>query len=434
MNTEDREDKRKGFRGWLIMLGIVALLIGLIVSWVMVRRNSVERQLEALRAQGHPTSFAELAELHPLPDGAENAADTYVEAFGMFHPPTDNAHTLFVGEADWPANGEPLPEAVASATEQFLIDNRACLELLRQAGTVEHCRYDWDYGQSMPHLTSIKYCAQLLGSAVVLQACEGDTAAVLAYLTDGLHLARSLRNEPGLICYIVRVACTAWSFIALERAFSVTSFSDDQLVEMDRMLAETAATLDLRQALVSHRCFMIEDVENRSLLGGGKTRAWSIQGLVKFDQADILDYMAGCIEACELPAAEQMARFREISDEVDDLSFLHRVVKMLAPAPRRVAELDVRCKAAIDLVCTALAIERRRLATGTIPDDLASLVPDYLARVPIDPYDGCPIRFRRTDPGYRLYNVFEDGQDNGGLRKEQVKRGDPYDWPFVVTR
>ena len=391
-------------------------------------------RLKALRAQGYPTSFAELAEQNQLPAGTKNAADTYIQACAAFVPPKDALNTLFAGDANLPPRGEPLPEAVAQATEQFLTDNQTCLKLLREAGAIKHCRYDWDYAQNMPHLTSIKQCTQLLGCAIVVRGYEGDMSAVLDYFADGRRLADSLENEPGLICHLVRVACTALNGVALERTLSVASFTDDQLVELDRLLAETVATLDLRRTLIGERCFMIEYTRDPSLLGQGRARLWTIPGLAKFDLADVLDYMADCIEACELPRTERPARLRQINDALDDLSFLHVGVKALAPALGRVGALDVRCQGGMDLARTALAIERCRLATGSIPPDLESLVPDYLDHVPIDPYDGRPIRYQPTASGYRLYNIAEDGQDHGGLGKDEVPRGDPYDWPFIVAR
>lgn len=83
---------------------------------------------------------------------------------------------------------------------------------------------------------------------------------------------------------------------------------------------------------------------------------------------------------------------------------------------------------------TALAIDRYRLATGQLPEDLGSLVPDYLDQVPMDLFDGQPVRYRRAEPGYRVYSVGEDKQDNEGKDRSDVDRGDPYDWPFIVVR
>jgi hypothetical protein len=433
--NDDREGKREGLRAWHVALGVVGLLVVLIVLLVMAQKGSVERQLAALRAQGHPTSFAELAEQHQLPEGTVNAADVYMKAFDAFLKPADAANTPYIGQAKLPPRGKLLPEAVAQATAQCVADNQECLALLRQARTIEECRYDWDYGKSMPYLASMRHCAQLLASTIVLRGYEGDDAAVVACLRDELRLAQSLRHEPALISHLVRVACTALSLRALERTLSVTSFTDEQLVEMSQMLTEVDATLDLSQVLITERCFMIEYIRNPSLLSGtaGNTVP-RIPGLGGIGLADILDYMTDCIEASRLPPAQRPARFRQIGDELADLSLLHVVVKTLAPALGRVAELDLRCRMDLVLARTVLAIERYRLATGTVPEDLNALVPAYLDQVPIDLQDGRPLRYQRADTGYRVYSVFEDGQDHGGKSREEVNRGDPHDWPFIVVK
>lgn len=200
------------------------------------------------------------------------------------------------------------------------------------------------------------------------------------------------------------------------------------------MLAETAATQDLTHAMITERCFMIEYLRDPSKLGQGHTGAMRIPGLGGLGMADILDYMADCIAAAELPPPQRATRFRQIDKELDDLSFLHAVVKTMAPALGRVAELDLRCQAQLDLARTALAIERYRLVIEGIPEQLEELVPRYLDAVPLDPFDGQPVRYRRTDAGYRLYSIMEDGQDNGGRTRDEVNKGDPYDLCFIVAR
>jgi hypothetical protein len=110
------------------------------------------------------------------------------------------------------------------------------------------------------------------------------------------------------------------------------------------------------------------------------------------------------------------------------------LAKIIVPEMARVAELDVRIRAHLNLAQVALAIERHRLATGNVPVELAVLVPQYLEAVPIDPFDGKPIRCRRTEPGYVLYSIMEDGQDNGGRTREEAGEDEPYDLCFIVVR
>ncbi len=269
-----------------------------------------------------------------------------------------------------------------------------------------------------------------------MHAERGDTAAALAYIEDGLRLADSLRNEPGLINYLVRSVCRYQSLEGLERVLSATDLTDEQLRDLEETLARIATEADYTEVLVTERALMIEWCKDPSQLAelGGAGRLLKTPGIRTVGLHDCLDYMADCIEAAKLPAGQRLARFGEIEKGLEEKSFLHVLIGLLAPAMTHVTQLDLRRQAHLDLVRTALAIERYRLATGEVPEALAQLVPDYLDVVPIDPFDGEPIRYRRTEPGYVLYSIMEDGQDNGGRSRDDVKSDEPHDWPFVVTR
>jgi hypothetical protein len=65
---------------------------------------------------------------------------------------------------------------------------------------------------------------------------------------------------------------------------------------------------------------------------------------------------------------------------------------------------------------------------------LEELVPKFLNKVPIDPFDDQPIRYQRPEPGYLRYSVDVDGHDNGGRQRNEVKSGQPYDGCFIVMR
>jgi hypothetical protein len=431
-----RRNRRVRLRAWHWVALVVVLLVGLVAVLVLVHRNQLDRRLAALRVAGYPTSFAELAEYNRLPEGAPNAAGIYERAFAAFVPPVDGVNTPRLGRAALPERGAPLPEAMSKAIAECLAANRECLSLLHEAAGIKDCRYDWDYAGALPELADFRKCAQLLQLATLAQAEQGHTDAALGYVKDGLRLSDSLRREPTLITYLVRIASSAVALSSLERALNVTPFTDGQLQDLSGTLGERAGQFDLAEALITERCLAIEyarDPSRTTVSGLGRT-VLSLPGVRSTGLVDILDHMGSCVEAARLPLTERVARFRKIGAELNQLSFLHVTVKVLAPSLVRVAELDLRFHAHLDLARTALATERYRLATGTIPDRLEQLVPQYLEQVPIDPFDGRPLRYRRTSPGYVLYSIMEDGQDNGGRERDDVKKGEPYDWCFIVTR
>ncbi len=432
----ETQGNRFTLKGWHVALAILLVLVGLLGLYFVVRQNNVERRLKALRAAGYPTNFAELAEHTRLPVGVENAAEVYTRAFAAYVPPVDEANTPGLGTAMWPERGTPLPEPMVKALGQLLAANQRCLALLHEAGSIEHCRYNWDYRQLLTDAQYKRYCARLLEVATLYHANRGDADAALACIEDGLRFGDSLQREPALIGLLLRIACANVALAGLERSLSLTAFTDPQLKELDAALTRTGGTLDFTEAMIAERGFLVETWRNPALLGsfGQKVPFQLLPGVRGVWLTDILDSMEARIEASKLPSVERLKRFRGMDDEIQQLSFLHVMAKMVTPALTDMAELDLWLHAHLELARTALAIERYRLATGKAPEKLEELVPRYLAQVPIDPFDGRPIRYRPTQPGYLLYGVGMDGQDNGGRERSEKDREGPCDQCFIVTR
>lgn len=61
----------------------------------------------------------------------------------------------------------------------------------------------------------------------------------------------------------------------------------------------------------------------------------------------------------------------------------------------------------------SLAVAIHAAEAGTAPASLEVLVPSYLSRVPIDPWDGKPLRYSAGPPA-RVWSVGPDGKDHGG--------------------
>ncbi len=68
----------------------------------------------------------------------------------------------------------------------------------------------------------------------------------------------------------------------------------------------------------------------------------------------------------------------------------------------------------IDATLTAIALERYRRGTGSWPTVLADLTPERLGRVPLDRFDGRPLRYRLVDGRPLLYSVGVDRDDDDG--------------------
>ncbi|MBT7163318.1 MAG: hypothetical protein HN904_11100 [Victivallales bacterium] len=79
-----------------------------------------------------------------------------------------------------------------------------------------------------------------------------------------------------------------------------------------------------------------------------------------------------------------------------------------------------------------LGIKAYEKEHGSLPETLAKLVPDYLPRIPKDPFDGKPFRYLRSHvPGLRpkvwaIYSIGEDFTDDGGKAHSVGKARDDH--------
>src|SRR5206468_3978266 len=85
--------------------------------------------------------------------------------------------------------------------------------------------------------------------------------------------------------------------------------------------------------------------------------------------------------------------------------------------------LAVYNEAWLRAAAVALAVERFRQRQGRWPADLNELLPALLPRVPNDPFDGNPIRYRQLSDGVVIYSIGSDGLDNGGVSEGTTSRG-----------
>jgi hypothetical protein len=106
---------------------------------------------------------------------------------------------------------------------------------------------------------------------------------------------------------------------------------------------------------------------------------------------------------------DEAEKLREIA--VD--SFL---LGTLADSHVRLGHLAWRTKTGRRALVGILAILRYRKVEGLYPDDLETLLTaGYLREIPIDPYSGRPMGYRKTTDGFILYSWGENRKDDGGV-------------------
>jgi ABC-type transport system involved in multi-copper enzyme maturation permease subunit len=106
---------------------------------------------------------------------------------------------------------------------------------------------------------------------------------------------------------------------------------------------------------------------------------------------------------------------------------LSRLILLGMPGGPR-ADAFVTRLASLNSASVMLAAERFRRDKGFWPAALPELVPQYLAAIPPDPYNGKPLRYRRIKDGVVIYSVGPNMTDDGGdIRSKTLMAPRPLD-------
>lgn len=420
-----------------------------LLYWISSR--SSDDVLVRLRAQGYPTTPAELDRWYVGVPTDQNLSGPILRAAGAFRYRADKTESVPFVKA---LASDPEPSIPASPQDlarwrDIINANAETWTALDEARPRTASRYPVNLSQGfntlLNHLGPIKGLAQGCALRALVLAEEQKPAESIEALRDVFRVRRSVISEPVLISALVGFALDGIGSRAVRDCLERTRFTDAQLALLSEDLRSIASTN------CSERAFVGELANGRSAYIGGGAALVSLggpgaggpppaagligigllraSGILAADEAFYLKKLSAFIDATRQPfpqalnaaetnEAELMADLAKPSGKLKIFS------RMMLPALSKAIAKGAFDQAQLRLTMTALAIERFRLAHGrTPPETLAVLVPEFLPDVPTDPFDGKPIRYRRTESGYILYSTGMDRRDDGGTHTVPDQKG-----------
>ena len=419
---------------------LLVLCLAVPVLWVLNLERGLEAEYAAIREKGLPVTLGELDAWYDAPPAAENAADVFAQAFEQQVLPDDKESGLLplVGGAGLPAPSAAFDDAMKQAIAEHVALNAACLDLLHKAAGMPRCRYPADLSQwplpPQEHWARAPSATRLLTLQAIHLTEAGDADGAAGALAAALAISRSLGQEPLVISQIVGAACWDTTCYGIEWTLKRGGQTEASLARLSDALVAQEENAQFWRGYVGERCSVIHGMEHVQAVEASDAFEWSdlfdMAGLWRRDMLRFLRDMDALIEAAQQPPWQAYAGVREECAALGAQS--PTIFRVMLPSFARAMTAHTRGVAQRCMAQVAVAAERYRLATGGLPDALEELVPEYLPSVPIDPFDGNPIRYRKTETGYVVYSIALDEVDGGGAETEDD--GEFGDLAFAVAR
>jgi hypothetical protein len=430
-----------------LLLGIVALVVILIVVGAIQQfqegstsASRLKKFKENLDKSDPNWRLEELEGAREQPPEDDNSSRVIVTATRLL--PKEWAKALEEYQQSLPDHGLP-PIAQLDGQQQALL-NKALQQAAPALGEARKLvgmprgRHELIFktnpiGTLLPDAQKAREVAALLQLDGRLRAQNGDIAGALVSCRACLNAGRSFGDEPFLISQLVRIACVTMACGEIQRVLAQGESTDADLAEVQKALAledrhpTLAVGLRGERAVVDDLLTKMEDgrIPLKEMFSPGlpdmpegmSWRVWLLgfsKSDIRRDHARLLDIQTGMVEAARLPAHEQLAEQRKIDAEIRSLPRDAILARLLMPGIAKVAEACRRKQAQVRALLVLVAVERYRMKNKTWPDKLDQLKPGLLAEVPLDPYDGKPMRYGKLADGVVVYSIGQNEKDDGG--------------------
>jgi len=337
----------------------------------------------------------------------------------------------------------------------------------------------------LPHLASLRTAAMLVSTDSLIAVEEGHGSRFVDDVEAMLRIADHAEEGKFLISQLVGSAIRT---LAVQRVIMAIEWRPEALADADldalarslESIPATAFEADLSTEALGLRDFIqhtysddgegdgyfnashggpylvassvLGDGEGISVLGDGEgiygatanALASPLSAFAFASRKETLDLIDTLFRQCE----EESRRPIYLQDhayaaEFEQLHYASALTKikwtiprLLVPVVPKVARSRQLGRAQRDAALVVIAMERhRRSHSGAWPAALTDLAPETIAELPVDPYDGAPLRYRVLEGTPIIWSVGRNKIDDGGASgpsKAFVDYPDDADWVWFA--
>ena len=463
----------------LIALGIFIVLMtaSLTVTMRVQPEREVDAYKKLLRDKGEKLELSEVVPHISSEDNSADAVENAFRMFPSSDDQVPNAMEMVApGKAlaawqqpdvrGWDfTNSWPEFSAIVSANQPAMEQLRPVLD--RRALFFPFPSDNKGFSKLFPDFISMKRSVRQFEMATVLELHNGNSGVAATNILISLAMVRKNAVEGFAISHLVRLATVSIAIAPTWELLQATNVTDAQLAVVQSGWQQLDLLKDAENAFVVERAWNVEDVQKSrashqrfketiapiiSMSGSGSSSGsgWSdvFDDFTKgprlaigealwrsswsySDELRTLKTSQIIIETLRMMKTNQSQFYKAdldvMSTRLSSLGLtnssnaLYQFLRIPDWAEIFGAKLDnvprnmLRTETARRIAITAIALKRFHLKHGTWPQTLNELAPEFISSVPIDPFDGKPLKYRPNPDGtFTLYSVGEDGIDDGG--------------------
>ena len=271
------------------------------------------------------------------------------------------------------------------------------------------------------------HATQLLGFSALFMAEDGDVSSAIERIISGLRFTPMVAREGYLMPYLIAVADTRMLTYFLGEICHGRKVGDDILVGLIDGLDPGPWRERLANAIKGERVLFVE-IGSLATRGARKeieplfgetsylndVLTWLVRPWVKIDVRKTLPRYSELEAQARLPYFKGRDFFRDLIQRSQNSPWYSFVSKFILVNFESTFLKEAQLEATLLASRTGLACRLHKSRTGQYPDSLEALVPAILEEIPVDPFTGKPLVYRREGEGFIVYSLGSNQKDDGG--------------------
>jgi hypothetical protein len=393
----------------LAILALAFLLVHTAASWILGR--SLASTVD--RVQEHHGSMS-LSTLYP-PDvlGKNNRARVVRAATELVSVDMNDRRILsdYLSLTD----GDATPENTA-AVDAILERHRLAFDLL--AAAAERTQSNWEIpyregvSAKLPNLLAVMNLSRLNVARGIRLARQGRLDAAAEAAEQGLAMAESLAAEPVLIVQLIRISVDRMHLSLIREILERGELPAETLERLQGWVESVTVVDPVKTGNVGEMKMFYRVIRayergetkispGDSWIARSRLIAWLARPVLRSDLRFFLEQMDRGLAWQSVPRHRREAEFGPGSP-LAEARWYQPLSKVAVLNLEGVAVRGDKHQARAILATAALASRRYRMAKGSYPKELSELVPEYMTSVPVDPFTGTPLEYRRENGGFFL--------------------------------
>jgi hypothetical protein len=402
-----------------VIAGALGASIAVYVVTLLWMDARVRRDLEEVKAEA--VRMAESVAPTPVPD-ERNAALVYERAFEAMGELAENSpRSRWLGRIVEYRTADVATEEVASVLRK----HAEALELLRKAASMPDYCFETQFlpirrNMRIPDLRIHRCAVNLLSLDARHRAAKRDMRGALESVAASWGMARQVAGTPILLNCMIAVALDSTGSQPVQDALASGPVHRTDLrgfpLAPDSSLAEAhTRAWRMESAIVQYTVaqpytLKVQD-GTYSTPSGILWRVFIAPGFLAWCRPR----MSLAQEVASKPYHVSRKRCARIEADLIVNEGVLATFPIVSLRNAKSSSLAVAAAAAEHrLAVLGIAAACFRTEEGRYPEKLAELVPGYISAVPVDPFDGKPLKMLREGDGMVIYSSGHDGDDDGG--------------------